>query len=222
MQKKKIGIIVIIVAVVVVIGGVVVYKNVQNDKEKAKQQTEMKNTAIEAASKEKVNSEKDKQAQNTTQKVSQANGGAESTITNQSTSDNKPKMLTQKQLAQKEKEAAEAWKIREAHMKKLVSFEGIKEYMVDQAATALINQFPSEQKNKSEIEGKLKVIIDKTVTPEVMKEKFGLTGPEYDINKVAAEITPVDDLKFALNINTNQFVANSNKDIAIVPTNSAY
>lgn len=140
---------------------------------------------------------------------------------NPTTTIQKPKMLTETELAEKEKEAAAEWKIREKRDKKYVTLEEVEDYIATKSTALLIKEFPNEKVNEDVLNNKMKELLKTTITEKVIKEKFELNGPKYDLNQFDVEITPIDDLKFALNINTDKLIPNSNKDISIVRTFSA-
>ena len=131
----------------------------------------------------------------------------------------KPKMLTEKELEKKEKEAAEEWKIKENSDKKYVTLEEAQDYIAEKSTELLRKEFPNEKSN--ELNNKVRAILSTTITAKVMKDKFYLNGPKYDLHQFDVEIRPNDDLKFALNINTDKIIDNSNKYICITRTFSA-
>ena len=133
----------------------------------------------------------------------------------------KPKMLTEKELAEKEKEAAEEWKLKKNSDKKYVTLEEAQDYIAEKSTELLIKEFPSEKSKEYKLDNKIRAILKTTITAKVMKDKFDLNGPKYDLNQFAVEIRPNDDLKFALNINTDKIIDNSNKYICITRTFSA-
>ena len=133
----------------------------------------------------------------------------------------KPKMLTEKELTQKEKEAAEEWKLKKNSDKKYVTLEEAQNYIAEKSTELLIKEFPNEKSNEYELSNKIRSILKITITAKVMKDKFDLNGPKYDLHQFDVEIRPNDDLKFALNINTDKIIDNSNKYICITRTFSA-
>lgn len=143
------------------------------------------------------------------------------TQVNKNTSIEKPKVLTQKELALKEKRAAENWKIRMAKEKKPVSYSETIDYLAVKSTTLLLERFPNEKVNEVDLDNKLKDILTKKMTREVIKEKFGLKGSEYDLHQFSIDITPVGDEKFAFNIDTNEIIPNTNKAISISRSFSA-
>lgn len=133
----------------------------------------------------------------------------------------KPKMLTEKELSEKEKEAAEEWKLKKNSDKKYVTLEEAQDYIAEKSTELLIKEFPNEKSNEYELSNKIRSILKTTITAKVMKDKFDLNGPKYDLHQFDVEIRPNDDLKFALNINTDKIIDNSNKYICITRTFSA-
>lgn len=133
----------------------------------------------------------------------------------------KPNMLTEKELTQKEKEAAEEWKLKKNSDKKYVTLEEAQNYIAEKSTELLIKEFPNEKSNEYELSNKIRSILKITITAKVMKDKFDLNGPKYDLHQFDIEIRPNDDLKFALNINTDKIIDNSNKYICITRTFSA-
>ena len=133
----------------------------------------------------------------------------------------KPKMLTEKELAEKEKEAAEEWELKKNSDKKYVTLEEAQDYIAEKSTELLIKEFPNEKSNEYELDNKIRAILKTTITEKVMKDKFDLNGPKYDLNQFDIEIRPNDYLKFALNINTDKIIDNSNKYICITRTFSA-
>ena len=133
----------------------------------------------------------------------------------------KPKMLTEKELAEKEKEAAEEWKLKKNSDKKYVTLEEAQNYIAEKSTELLIKEFPNEKSNEYELSNKIRSILKTTITAKVMKDKFDLNGPKYDLHQFDVEIRPNNDLKFALNINTDKIIDNSNKYICITRTFSA-
>lgn len=140
---------------------------------------------------------------------------------NPTTTIQKPKMLTEKEIAEKEKEVAEKWKIKEKSDKKYVALEEVEDYISTKSTELLIKEFPNEKGNEDMLNNKMREILKKTMTAKIMKDKFELNGPKYDLNQFDVEIRPNDDLKFAFNINTDKLIDNSNKDICISRTFSA-
>lgn len=130
----------------------------------------------------------------------------------------KPKMLTEKELSEKEKEAAEEWKLKKNSDKKYVTLEEAQDYIAEKSTELLIKEFPNEKSNEYELSNKIRSILKTTITAKVMKDKFDLNGPKYDLHQFDVEIRPNDDLKFALNINTDKIIDNSNKYICITRT----
>ena len=133
----------------------------------------------------------------------------------------KPKMLTEKELAEKEKEAAEEWKLKKNSDKKYVTLEEAQDYIAEKSTELLIKEFPNEKSNEYELSNKIRSILKTTITAKVMKNKFDLNGPKYDLNQFDIEIRPNDDFIFALNINIDKIIDNSNKYICITRTFSA-
>ncbi|MGV3027035.1 hypothetical protein ACED96_15080 [Clostridium thermobutyricum] len=133
----------------------------------------------------------------------------------------KPKMLTEKELAEKEKEAAEEWKLKKNNDKKYVTLEEAQDYIAEKSTELLIKEFPNEKSNEYELDNKMREILKTTITAKVMKNKFDLNGPKYDLNQFDIEIRPNDDFIFALNINIDKIIDNSNKYICITRTFSA-
>lgn len=133
----------------------------------------------------------------------------------------KPKMLTEKELAEKEKEAAEEWKLKKNSDKKYVTLEEAQNYIAEKSTELLIKEFPNEKNHEYVLSNKIREILKTTVTEKVIKDKFNLNGPKYYLNQFYIEIRPNDDLKFAININTDKLIDNSNKYICITRTFSA-
>lgn len=128
---------------------------------------------------------------------------------NQITTMQKPKMLTEKE------------QIKENSDKKYVTLEEAEDYIAAKSTALLIKEFPNEKGNGDVLNNKIRAILKTTMTEKVMKDKFYLNGPKYDLNQFDVEITPIDDCKFAFNINTDNLIDNSNKDICISRTFSA-
>lgn len=140
---------------------------------------------------------------------------------NSVTTTEKPKLLTQKEIAEKDKEAAEKQKIRNENAKKYVSLEEAQDYIANESTTLLIKEFPNEKANANILNAKMKDILKTSMTPSTLKDKFSLNGPKYDLNQFDVELSPNNDLKFALNISTNELMPNTNKYIFIARTFSA-
>lgn len=133
----------------------------------------------------------------------------------------KPKMLTQKEIDEKEKDATQNLHVKESNTQKYASLDETQDYIANKITLLLINTFPNEKNNKDILNNKIKMFLLSTMTPSLFKEKFNLTGPTYDLNQLDVEIQQNNDLKFAFNINTNKFIANSNKFISITRNFSA-
>ncbi|WP_297634512.1 hypothetical protein [uncultured Clostridium sp.] len=200
-NKKFLGLFLVILIILIFSCGMIIYNKKSRNNITANNTTPTKNSSIS----ENINP-----------------STTNTKITNTSTkATEKPKMLTGKEISEKEKEAAEAQKIRDNNENKYVSLEEAQEYVATKSTALLIKQFPSEKDNETIIKNKMNAILKTTMTAKALKETQNLNGPTYDLNKFDVEIKPTNDCKFAFNISTNNLINNSNEYIFISNDHSA-